>query len=241
MPDAEDVGQPGTLRQTIISMAPHILIADGDADTRSLYRQALGHLATIDEAADGADALAKALRQPPTLVITEIRLPHLDGYALCTALRAQGTTCDTKILVVTACGFETPAGRAAQAGADDVLVKPCAIDRLRARVDRLLAERGARGVRRQTLPHTTHVAIGARAAGDDSPAVCERPTGGDPAAPSIGYPSPSPTRIGVRAEIGGGQDARDGHYRDGPESAPARRRRGRGRTRGTGVSTGTRV
>src|SRR4051794_22174944 len=102
---------------------PHILVADADADTRSLYREALADLATIDEAADGADAVIKALVQPPTLVITEIRLPHLDGYALCTTLRAQVRTRDTKIVMVTASGFETPAGRAAQAAADDVLVK----------------------------------------------------------------------------------------------------------------------
>jgi CheY-like chemotaxis protein len=93
-----------------VGVRPHILIADADADTRSMYRGALDDPATIDEAADGADVITKAILQPPTLVITELRHPHVDGYAICTTLRAQVTTRDTRILVVTASGFETPIG-----------------------------------------------------------------------------------------------------------------------------------
>jgi len=139
-----------------VSVTPHILIADADADTRNLYREVLAHVATIDEAADGADALAKALRQPPTLVITEVRLPYVDGYALCTRLRAAVTTRDTKIVVVTASLSEPAVGRAADAGADGVLVKPCAIDLLCARVDDLL--RQARGVSGDAVPQADCVA-----------------------------------------------------------------------------------
>jgi DNA-binding response OmpR family regulator len=135
-----------------VNQTPHILIADGDPDTRSLYHEALAHLATIDEAADGAEAVAKALRRPPTLVITEIRLPHLDGYALCATLRADETTRETGILVVTASLFEPAVGHPADNGADGVLLKPCAIDLLRARVDDFLRQRRARGVRAEAGP-----------------------------------------------------------------------------------------
>lgn len=140
MRDAEDLGGPAPSVSPPSGGAPRILIADGDPDTRSLYSAALGHLATIDEAADGAEAMAKALLQPPTLLITEIRLPHVDGFTLCATLRAEVPTRHATMLIVTSSVCETTVDRAAHAGADHILLKPCAIDLLCARVDDLLRQ-----------------------------------------------------------------------------------------------------
>ena len=73
--------------------ATRILVVDPDDDTRTLLATAL-RLADCDvfEARDGREALAKALSDPPALVLTETTMPFLDGYALCRILRADVTT-----------------------------------------------------------------------------------------------------------------------------------------------------
>ena len=103
---------------------PSILIVDGDDDTRLLYRTVLAPVATVIlEAGDGATALAAAVDRQPDVVITEIRLRRLDGFTLCELLRANPLTRHCFRFVVTADGLA--AGRAAQSGADRVLIKPC--------------------------------------------------------------------------------------------------------------------
>jgi CheY-like chemotaxis protein len=120
--------------------APSILIAHADADTRALYRECLeGAGCHVVEAHDGRDALVKALMHPPTLVITEIRLPLVDGYALCETLRRGRTTADIPILVVTSEANPAEANRARQAGADAVLVKPSTPENMLREAQRLLA------------------------------------------------------------------------------------------------------
>jgi PleD family two-component response regulator len=82
---------------------PRVLVADADDDTRALYHQVLERRFEVLEASEGRDALAKALtRPPPALVITELALPYIDGYALCDILRHDAETVDVPILVVTA-------------------------------------------------------------------------------------------------------------------------------------------
>ena len=116
-----------------------ILVADADADARSLYRESL-RLAGCDvvDAADGRDALVKALSVCPTLVITETRLPGFNGYALCDVLRRDSVTRTVPILVVTAETRRPELDRARAAGADAVLNKPVTPDALLREVQRLL-------------------------------------------------------------------------------------------------------
>jgi CheY-like chemotaxis protein len=114
-----------------------VLIADADAETRALYRDAFARAGCdVVEAADGRDALAKAFPTPPSLVITELTLPFVNGYALCDLLRRDPLTADVPILVVTA---DYPAERAERIGVDALLLKPTAPDSLVSEARRLLA------------------------------------------------------------------------------------------------------
>jgi CheY-like chemotaxis protein len=121
--------------------SPRILIVDADDDTRALYRQSfqLSGCYVVD-AADGRDALTEALVSPPSLVVTEIRLPFLDGYALCEILRRDRATADIPILVVTAEARRADMDRARKAGADFVVAKPTTPDHILSLSRRLLAE-----------------------------------------------------------------------------------------------------
>jgi CheY-like chemotaxis protein len=105
---------------------PHtLLVADADIDTRQLYRQSFELVGwAVEEASDGREALAKALADEPALVVTEARLPFLDGYALCDLLRHGPATCDVPLLFVTGEHRPEHFARATRAGADAVLTKP---------------------------------------------------------------------------------------------------------------------
>jgi CheY-like chemotaxis protein len=130
--------------------APHLaLIVDRDADTRAMYGQYFrAARCEVEEASDGREALAKALTVRPGVIVTETRLPGIDGYELCGLLRRDPETRDIPIVVVTADTYPPHIERARQSGADSVLIKPCLPDVLWTEVRRLadksahLRERG---------------------------------------------------------------------------------------------------
>jgi len=116
---------------------PVVLIADPDAETRAAFRDAFIRIGCeVVEATDGRDALAKALPCPPSLVITELTLPFVNGYALCDILRRDPLTAEVPILVVTSA---RSAGRPDEIGVDALVLKPTSPDLLVGEARRLLA------------------------------------------------------------------------------------------------------
>jgi len=109
-----------------LSSFPSVLIVDGDADTRMLYRTLFQGVAkAIVEADDGAEAFGKALCGRPDIILTETVLPRVDGFALCSMLRKEAVTRRAAIIVVTSAALPEDTARAMDAGADAVLLKPC--------------------------------------------------------------------------------------------------------------------
>ena len=121
-----------------------MLLVDGDADTRRMYAEylRLSSAWLVDEAADGREALAKALSQRPAVVVTETQLPGISGFDLCQLLRSDSLTARLSIIVVTADALENDVRRARLSGADTVLVKPCLPERLYAEIQRVV-DRGS--------------------------------------------------------------------------------------------------
>jgi DNA-binding response OmpR family regulator len=87
-------------------------------------------------AADGESGLSRALKEKPDLILLDIMLPRMDGFALCEELRRVGQV--TPVLMLTAKGFVQDRVRGLDAGADDYLVKPFSTEELLARVRALL-------------------------------------------------------------------------------------------------------
>jgi CheY-like chemotaxis protein len=118
---------------------PLALLVDCDDDTRSMYSECLkrAHYAT-DEASDGRDALAKAIALRPDVIVTETRLPGIDGFDLCEILRRDASTRVIPIIVVTADGYPSSTARARGLGADVVLIKPCLPDVLLDEIHRVI-------------------------------------------------------------------------------------------------------
>ena len=118
---------------------PHALVVDGDADNRALCRDALTLAGwRVTEASDGREALVQALLVKPWVIVTELRLPLIDGISLCEILRRDRVTKAVPILVVTGESRATELARAEHAGASAFLIKPCAPDVLLAETHRLV-------------------------------------------------------------------------------------------------------
>jgi DNA-binding response OmpR family regulator len=90
----------------------------------------------VDLVKNGEDAMAAGLAVPYDLVVLDVLLPHLDGFAVCQRLRAEGRT--VPILLLTALDGVDQRVTGLDLGADDYLVKPFAFRELEARVRALL-------------------------------------------------------------------------------------------------------
>jgi DNA-binding response OmpR family regulator len=87
-------------------------------------------------AADGESGLQRALAEKPDLILLDIMLPKLDGFALCAELRRMSSA--TPVLMLTAKGQIEDRVTGLDVGADDYLVKPFSTEELLARVRALL-------------------------------------------------------------------------------------------------------
>lgn len=120
-----------------VEMKPRVLIAEDDAAVRTAVERVLkleGYDVTVT--ADGAAALNEILSREPDLAVLDVMMPFTDGLSVCRELRRQGIR--LPILMLTARDQVTDRVAGLDAGADDYLVKPFAIDELLARVRALL-------------------------------------------------------------------------------------------------------
>ncbi len=118
---------------------PVVLVVEDDPRTRQFYRDVLAAEGfVIDEAHNGLQAFEKATGSAPSLVVTDIAVPGIDGIELCRRLRADVRTQDVPVLAVTGYGDRDYPDRAIHAGANCVLLKPLHPDVLLAEARRLV-------------------------------------------------------------------------------------------------------
>jgi len=120
---------------------PRVLVVDDDPAVRSAISRALRVDYDVDEAADGSEALAQHAASTADAIVLDLLMPGIDGLEVCRTLRRREDL--VPILVVTARDAVEDRVEGLDAGADDYLVKPFAIDELRARVRALLRRTGS--------------------------------------------------------------------------------------------------
>ncbi|MEU7901999.1 SpoIIE family protein phosphatase [Actinoplanes sp. NPDC049118] len=111
-----------------------VLLVDDNADLRDHVARLLRPHWDVTAAVDGVDALERARTEHFDLVLTDVMMPRLDGFALIKALRANERTRDVPIVVLSARAGEESSVEGLSAGADDYLVKPFSVRDLTARV-----------------------------------------------------------------------------------------------------------
>ena len=121
-----------------------MLVAEDDTAVRESLERALRFSGyDVHVAADGGEALDVVATQRPELIILDVMMPHTDGLTVCRRVREQGV--ETPILMLTARHLVSDRVAGLDAGADDYLVKPFALEELRARVRALLRRTGVSG------------------------------------------------------------------------------------------------
>lgn len=122
-----------------------VLIVDDTNTLRSLiqiYLLAQGW--EFAEAKDGAEALAKIRAQKPDVVISDVRMPVMDGFELCAAIRSDPELRDIPVLLLTMFGDDAARQRGQLVGASAFLTKPISPEKLR---DAVRVATGGKGSR----------------------------------------------------------------------------------------------
>ncbi len=117
---------------------PLVLVADDNADLREYLRRLLAGSFEVEAVADGRWALAAASRRRPALVLADVMMPGLDGFALLRALRADPGLRTVPVILLSARAGEESRVEGLEAGADDYLPKPFSSRELLARVSATL-------------------------------------------------------------------------------------------------------
>lgn len=118
-----------------------VLVVEDDRAVRDAVERALrfeGY--RVDTARDGAEALSTVLNDPPDVIVLDVMMPHVDGLETSRRIRARGIT--IPILMLTARQEISDRVDGLDAGADDYMVKPFALEELLARLRALLRRSG---------------------------------------------------------------------------------------------------
>jgi CheY-like chemotaxis protein len=113
-----------------------VLVADDNPAGRELVREGLAeHASSIIEAADGREALEKIREMLPDLVLLDIQMPEMDGYAVLREIRSDPALQGLRVVALTAFAMQGDRERALEAGFDDYLTKPVSVAKLKAQLE----------------------------------------------------------------------------------------------------------
>ncbi len=123
---------------------PAVLLAEDDPDARALVADLLSESYAVATAGDGEEALRLARSQPPDVILMDLFMPRLDGFAALEDLRRDPRTADVPVILLSAQGDDLTKVRGLDLGAADYLVKPFSGRELLARVAKALQQKHQR-------------------------------------------------------------------------------------------------
>jgi DNA-binding response OmpR family regulator len=120
-------------------MRKKILVVDDDAELVELVSFNLKQAGyAIGTASNGVEAIKKARSLEPDLIVLDVMMPELDGFAVCEILRRDSSTASIPIMMLTALSSELGRMAGLGSGASDFLTKPFSPRLLIARIEELL-------------------------------------------------------------------------------------------------------
>lgn len=124
------------IKQEPISVKPNILVVDDIPANLHLFAKMLSQEGyKVRSAVTGALAISGAKAIPPDLILLDILMPELNGYQVCSLLKADPVTQDIPIIFISALGEEIDKVRAFEVGAVDYVTKPFLKSEVLARID----------------------------------------------------------------------------------------------------------
>jgi len=123
-------------------MEADILVVDDSAAIRKILQRVLRQtgmaIRTIYEAGDGQEALAVLKTQKPSLVLTDINMPNMDGLQLLAAIKGAPEWRGLPVVMITTEGGETKVGEAVRLGAAGYVRKPFTADQIKEKLAGIL-------------------------------------------------------------------------------------------------------
>jgi len=101
-----------------------ILIVDDEPGIRLLVSRTLEEEYIVLEAADGEEAIEIAKGQQPALILMDLMMPKMDGYAACLRIKSDQATKGIPVIILTGVGHELNKKFAEEMGADGYITKP---------------------------------------------------------------------------------------------------------------------
>ena len=115
-----------------------VLLVEDHSDLRSYIHSHLSTRYNVVEAIHGKDALERAHKEKPDLIISDVMMPEMDGYALCKAVKDNPELADVPVILLTAKANEEDKVDGLRTGADDYMYKPFSANELMARAENLI-------------------------------------------------------------------------------------------------------
>lgn len=120
---------------------PTLLVVDDEDEIRLVLRLVLVRAGyEVSEAENGEEALRKVQLERPDLIILDVMMPGMDGFAVCEEIRRQPDTADLPVIILSARSDSASRSRGMRAGATKYLTKPLAPDQLLFHVRDILGE-----------------------------------------------------------------------------------------------------
>jgi two-component system alkaline phosphatase synthesis response regulator PhoP len=122
-------------------MRRKILVVEDDPDQLEVIRSNLKNAGfAIGTASNGVDALKKARSVSPDLIVLDVMMPELDGFAVCETLRENPATASVPIVMLTGLCSHISRLVAFESGATDYIIKPFNPEQLVSKVEKLLCQ-----------------------------------------------------------------------------------------------------
>ncbi len=133
---------------TMTANANILIVEDSPTQTKLLRRILEENEYAVDSAPNGAQALACVRTKRPSLVITDIVMPEMDGFAFCKRLKSDPDLKTIPVILLTSLSDPEDVIKGLQAGADNFLTKPCEEDFLLAQIQHIFTNQELRKNRR---------------------------------------------------------------------------------------------
>jgi signal transduction histidine kinase/ligand-binding sensor domain-containing protein/CheY-like chemotaxis protein len=134
-------GTPAAERPAVEEDVTTVLVVEDNEEVRAYVRQHLTPVYRVLEACDGETGLEMTKRLLPDLVLSDVMMPGMDGYALCRAIKSDPETAFIPVVLLTARAEHDDRLAGLREQADDYLTKPFDVRELTTRIENLIAIR----------------------------------------------------------------------------------------------------